>query len=94
MSQEREITRDIQARNEGEFVEAYTLVAETKKAIGLPTIENNDPVWLPKSQIDAREGEDGRVFAYVPTWLMRRENTELIQKHGPADPPQTSRYTP
>lgn len=78
---DREITRSIQAKHNGEFVEAYKLEAETDKAIGLPTIpDDEDPIWFPKSQIHAMEGEDGKVYAYVPTWLMRKKETHLIQK--------------
>lgn len=81
MGRERQITRDIQAKQEGEFVEASELQAETKKAIGLPHRENDEPIWLPKSQIDAMEGENGRVYCYVLTWLARRKELEMVKKY-------------
>lgn len=82
MGRERQITRSAEAKHEGIFQEAVELQAETRKAIALPTIEDDEePVWLPKSQIDAMEGEDGRVFAYIPEWLARKKKLHLVKKH-------------
>lgn len=82
MGRDRQITRSAEAKHSGEFVEAYKLQAETKKAIGLPHRDDDKgPIWLPKSQIDAMEGEDGRVYAYIPTWLTRKKELGMVQKH-------------
>lgn len=82
MGRDRQITRSAQAKHEGEFVEAVELQAETKKAIGLPRKDDNsEPIWLPKSQIDAMEAEDGRVFCYIPTWLARKKEVEKVRKY-------------
>jgi hypothetical protein len=82
MGRTRQITRSAEAKHEGEFVEAVELQAETEKAIGLPTRDGDpEPIWLPKSQIDAMEGEDGRVFCYIPTWLARKKEVEKVRKY-------------
>jgi len=82
MGRDRQITRSAQAKHEGEFVEAIELQAETKKAIGLPRRDDDpEPIWLPKSQIDAMEASDGRVFCYVPTWLARKKDIKMVKKH-------------
>jgi len=79
---EREITRSQEARNGGIFVEAIELQAETEKAVGLPHRGDQvDPIWLPKSQIDAMEAPDGRVFIYVPEWLARKKELGMVRKH-------------
>lgn len=75
------ITKSIEAKQEGDLLKAYKLEAETEKAIGLPTIpDDKDPIWLPKSEIHAVKDRDGRVFAYVPRWLVDKKETHLLQK--------------
>lgn len=82
MPRERQVTRSQEAKQSGIFVEAIELQAETKKAIGLPHRgDQEEPIWLPKSQIDAMEAPDGRVFVYVKEWLARKKELGMVKKH-------------
>jgi hypothetical protein len=57
------------------FDVVVTVKAETEKAI-LVTVNDEDEVWLPKSQIEYEKNRDGTTTVSAPTWLLR--DKELI----------------
>lgn len=46
------------------------LVSETDKAVLITDAEDEDAVWLPKSQIEIEEGGSGTHVVTAPEWLL------------------------
>jgi hypothetical protein len=54
------------------------LKAQTGKAIGVldpakPALNNGQPIWLPKSQIEFEPGRGGVVVVTIPEWMARQK---------------------
>jgi hypothetical protein len=52
------------------------LKAQTAKAIGVidpakPELNNGQPIWLPKSQVEFEHGKAGTVVVTIPEWLAK-----------------------
>jgi hypothetical protein len=52
------------------------LKAQTAKAIGVidpakPSLNNGQPIWLPRSQIEFEAGRAGTVVVAIPEWLAK-----------------------
>ena len=54
------------------------LKAQTAQAIGVldpakPSLNNGQPIWLPKSQVEFEHGKGGTVVVTLPEWLAREK---------------------
>lgn len=66
---ENVICTDFEAVEEGKTFLAARVQKVTRKGVGLAQEGTRDLLWLPKSQCDIREMEDGTAYVCIRKWL-------------------------